>query len=96
MARAAATEEPLFRGFLWGYLRDRGWPEKRIFLTIAVLFWIGHLYYIAEAPISFWFVVPLGSTLLAFVAWRSRTITATMTAHALLNAVGDMVGHFRW
>ena len=95
-ARAATCEEPLFRGFLWGYLRDRDWPERRIFASVAILFWVGHLYYIVAAPISFWFVVPLGSTVLAYLAWRSGTITATMTTHALFNTLGDMVGHFRW
>ena len=96
LAFAASAEEPLFRGLLWGYLRDRDWPEKRVFAAVAVLFWIAHLYYITAAPISFWVVVPLCSTAFAYLAWRSRSIGTTMITHALTNAIGDIVGHFRW
>jgi hypothetical protein len=92
LTRAATYEEPLFRGFLWGYLKDRDWPERRV----ALLFWVGHLYCMFRASVSFWFVVPLGSVILAYLAWRSRTIAATMTAHAFLNTLGDTVGHRRW
>jgi hypothetical protein len=72
LTRAATYEEPLFRGFLWGYLKDRDWPERRVFGAVALLFWVGHLYCIFRAPVSFWFVVPLGSVILAYLAWRSR------------------------
>lgn len=87
LAFAASAEEPLFRGLLWGYLRDRDWPEKRVFATVAALFWIAHFYYITAAPISFWLVVPLCSTVFTYLAWRSRSIGTTMITHALSNAI---------
>lgn len=96
LAFAASLEEPLFRGLLWGYLRDRDWPEKRVFAAVVALFWIAHFYYIAGVPISFWLVVPLCSIVFTCLAWRSRSIGTTMMAHALTNAIGGIVSHFRW
>lgn len=45
LVNAASQEEPLFRGFLWGWLEQRGWPGRRIWLAQAGLFWLGHIYY---------------------------------------------------
>jgi membrane protease YdiL (CAAX protease family) len=35
LAHAAIFEEPIFRGFLWGYLRKVNWKEKWILLFQA-------------------------------------------------------------
>jgi len=53
LCNAATLEEPLFRGFLWGYLRLQGWNEKWIWLFQALLFWVGHIYYLGVASYSF-------------------------------------------
>lgn len=63
---------------------------------MTALFWLAHLYYIFEAPLRFWLVMPLGSGLLAYLAWRSRSVTSTMVAHGVMNAMGDMVRHRLW
>jgi hypothetical protein len=85
---AAVSEEPLFRGFLWGYLRKAGWKNIWILLFQAGLFMIGHIYYVIEAPISFWLIVPLGALVLGALAWRSRTICSSLAAHAVVNGFG--------
>jgi membrane protease YdiL (CAAX protease family) len=84
---AAVTEEPLFRGFLWGYLRRAGWREVWIWLFQAGLFWVGHIYYLGKLPISFWLVVPAGGLILGLLAWRSRSIATSMAAHAAMNGL---------
>ncbi len=89
---AAVSEEPLFRGFLWGYLRKAGWQEVWIWLFQAGLFMIGHMYYLKNALISFWIIVPIGALVYGWVAWRSRSITASMAAHATLNTVLPILG----
>lgn len=84
---AAVTEEPVFRGFLWGYLRKTGWRDVWIWLFQAALFTLAHLYYVKSAPLMFWFSVPVGGLALGWLAWRSRTITTSMTAHGVVNGL---------
>lgn len=96
LTTAAFLEEPLFRGFLWGYLRMAGWKDVWIWLLQAVLFALGHSYYFGRANISFWVIVPTASLILGWIAWRSRSIGASMTVHGFLNSVTDLVSHTRW
>jgi membrane protease YdiL (CAAX protease family) len=95
---AALSEEPLFRGFLWGYLRQAGLREAWIWLIQAGLFVLGHLYHIVLYPFSFWVVVPTGALLFGWMAWRSRTIASSMLVHALTNTllvpVAIVVAHY--
>lgn len=85
---AAVSEEPLFRGFLWGWLRRTGWQDRWILLFQAGLFMLSHIYYIERLPYSFWIVVPVGSLVFGWLAWRSRSIATSMAAHAALNGLG--------
>ena len=90
---AAVAEEPLFRGFLWGKLRARGWKESRIWLFQALLFVVGHLYYVGSANISAFLVVPLGALILGLSAWRTRSVGTSMIAHGITNAFGNTLAH---
>lgn len=83
---AAISEEPVFRGFLWGYLRRLGWQEIWVWLVQAFLFMSAHLYFKDALPFNFWIVVPLAGLILGGLAWRSRSIAAGMLAHAAYNA----------
>lgn len=85
---AAISEEPLFRGFLWGYLQKSKWKNVWIWLFQAGLFTFAHLYYFKTSPFSFWVVVPVGALTQGAIAWRSKTITSSMAAHAVGNALG--------
>jgi len=84
---AAVSEEPLFRGFLWGHLRKLGWKDRTIWLFQAGLFTLAHIYYLTQHPLSFWVLVPFGALLFGFLVWRSRTITSSIAAHAVMNAM---------
>jgi membrane protease YdiL (CAAX protease family) len=96
---AAVSEEPVFRGFLWGYLQKMGWRDVWIWLFQAGLFWLGHLFYINSAPISFWLLIPLGGLVLGWLAWRSRSIATSMAAHGVMNGLSQsmalLVASFR-
>lgn len=92
MSYAAISEEPLFRGFLWGYLRKAGWREIWIWLFQAGLFWVGHIYYFGKLPISFW-IVPLAGLLLGGLAWRSRSIATSIAAHGAMNGFGQYLAY---
>jgi hypothetical protein len=85
--RAAAYEEPLFRGFLWGALRQRQLSDLHVWLLQVGLFSIGHLYYFRRFPISFWLVVPVTGMVCGLLAWRSRSIIPGMVAHGIANGL---------
>lgn len=91
LTNAAILEEPFFRGILWGALKKLRWKEGWIYLTQAVLFWIGHIYYIGTYPYSFWIVVPLASLVLGILAWRSRSVATSMFAHGMINGLGQIL-----
>jgi membrane protease YdiL (CAAX protease family) len=89
---AAVAEEPLFRGFLWGYLRHSGWQDRWIWLFQAGLFMFGHIYYFNRLPYSLWIIVPVAALVLGWMAWRSRSIATSMATHATMNALGMTFG----
>ena len=97
LAHAAIFEEPMFRGFLWGYLRKVNWKEKWILLFQASLFWIAHINYL-DRPYSFWIAVPVSGIVLGFLVWRSRSLVSAMFAHAIVNSMSyvmlDLLFHF--
>ena len=82
---APINEEPLFRGFLWGYLRQLKWKEHLIWLFQALLFTSAHLYLAGQFPLRFWVFIPVAGLLFGFLTWRSRSIAPAMLAHAMVN-----------
>lgn len=93
---AASCEEPLFRGFLWGFLRELHWKDHWILLFQTLTFMLGHIYYIDNALFSLFIVVPVAGILLGIIAWRSKSAGASMITHSLINSVGDVVSHFNF
>jgi membrane protease YdiL (CAAX protease family) len=91
---AGIAEEPLFRGFLWGALRRAGWKEIWIWLLQGGLFWLAHLYYLGQAPLSFWVIVPVAGLVLGLLVWRSRSVGASMVAHGFGNGVGQIIAYY--
>lgn len=91
---AAVWEEPLFRGFLWGYLRQARWPNMVIWIFQALLFTTGHIYYLKDEALFPWFVrMFLPSLIIGLIAWRAKSIFASMLTHGMFNASGDMLLH---
>ena len=93
---AAALEEPLFRGFLWGELREWGWKENHIWLLQTLLFTLGHIYYLGSANLSLFVIVPLGALILGFMAWKSRSIGISMLIHGIINSLGGNFFTLLW
>lgn len=96
LSTAAAMEEPLFRGFLWGVLKDRGWKELWIWLFQALLFMLGHIYYLGINNYSFFLVVPLGALVLGLAAWKSRSIGTSILIHGISNSFGGNFFFLLW
>ncbi len=88
---ASVSEEPLFRGFLWGYLRRLGWKEFWIWLMQGAIFVSAHWYFKDALPFNFWVVVPLAGLILGLFAWRTRSLAPGMMAHAAYNAGAYLV-----
>jgi membrane protease YdiL (CAAX protease family) len=91
---AAVMEEPLFRGFFWGYMRKAGCRNAWIWLFQALLFTAGHVYYLSSEPPGAWFVrMMLPALLFGLMAWGAKSIFASMVTHGTFNAVSDMLAH---
>ena len=88
---AAVQEEPLFRGFLWGYLHRLGWAELWVWLCQAILFMLAHLYFINALGTQFWIAVPAAALILGLFSWRSRSIAPGMLAHAAYNSAAYII-----
>ncbi|HLO31106.1 MAG TPA: CPBP family intramembrane glutamic endopeptidase [Anaerolineales bacterium] len=96
MTMAGVFEEPLFRGFLWGYLRRAHWQDSWIWPFQALLFTLGHVYYLQTEAIGPWFLrIGLPALLIGFVAWQAKSIFASIVTHGFFNASGDMLLHTR-
>ena len=92
LGMAAVSEEPLFRGFLWGHLRKLNWREIWIWLFQAGLFSLAHIYYLWSYPISFWLIVPFGG-LVPGPGWHGARvrIATSMATHGAMNGWGRML-----
>lgn len=95
LANAAVSEEPLFRGFLWGYLERKGWKQYQILFFQAGLFCLGHIYYLPDKPIYFlWtFIIPL---FLGLLLMKSKSIGSSMIAHGMVNSLSDLIQYYTW
>ena len=94
---AATAEEPLFRGFLWGFLKDHGWREPAICLFQTALFMLGHIYYLGSYNLSLFVVVPLCAFVFGILVWRSHSIGVSMVTHAFVNStLDDLVAALVW
>lgn len=96
LSNAAIAEEPLFRGFIWGYLKWLHVNEYWIWLIQAGLFCLGHIYYLNTAPYSFFIAIPAMALIFGFIAWRSRSISSSMIIHGLYNSFSEFVAYSGW
>jgi membrane protease YdiL (CAAX protease family) len=83
---AAVSEEPLFRGFLWGGLRRAHVREFWIWLIQAVLFTTAHLHLLnTPQPVLFFSLTFINALLFGLFVWRSRTLAASLGMHGFAN-----------
>jgi membrane protease YdiL (CAAX protease family) len=82
---APLNEEPLFRGFLWGALRQRNWHNGSILIVQAILFTGAHAYFAKQYPFEFWIFIPAAAILFGILTMRSRSIAPAILAHAMIN-----------
>ncbi|MFN8412603.1 MAG: CPBP family intramembrane glutamic endopeptidase [Anaerolineales bacterium] len=85
LGSAPVNEEPLFRGFLWGTLRQAKWKDGQILIIQTVLFTSAHIYFANQCPLMFWSLIPLSAILFGVLAVRSKSISTAMLAHGMIN-----------
>ncbi len=80
---APVVEEMAFRGFLVGYLQQRGWNKWLICLVQMVLFWFGHFIAWQQNPVALFTMLPI----FGFIAWwltvRSKNLVPSIIFHYL-------------
>ena len=82
---APINEEPLFRGFLWGHLRELKWKDGWILILQAILFACAHVYFAGRYPLMFWVYIPAAAILFGYLTLRSRSIAPAILAHGMIN-----------
>jgi len=83
---AACPEESLFRGFLWGALRKLRIKEIWILFIQALLFALGHIFYLSsENGLLSVGLVFAGALIMGLLVWRSRSLSSSMAYHAFFN-----------
>jgi len=82
---APINEEPLFRGFLWGALRQLKLSNGWILLIQTLLFTSAHVYFAHQYPLMFWVYIPAAAILFGILTLRSRSISAAILAHGMIN-----------
>lgn len=91
LCNPALTEEPIFRGFLWGYLKKMGLRDGWVLLITSGLFVISHpTFFMTKWLISLLLISPF-VLLLGFLVWRSRSLVPSMIAHMAYNAAWYVV-----
>lgn len=79
-------EEPLFRGFFWGYLNKYKLSDITICIIQTLLFWGGHINYI-DTGLNFWIWHPITAFLLGLIIVKTKNIAYSLGAHALVNTI---------
>jgi membrane protease YdiL (CAAX protease family) len=79
------VEEVVFRGMLWMFLKKLNFSEYKIVILQAIFFWISHVYFASEIPVSFWVITPIMSIILGVSVWSTRSITSSIFVHVLFN-----------
>jgi membrane protease YdiL (CAAX protease family) len=79
-------EETVFRGFLWGYLREFKISEMEILFITSGIFWISHINYLSHSW-TFWIQLPIISLYLGFLAYKSKMSSPSIFAHAFYNTL---------
>jgi membrane protease YdiL (CAAX protease family) len=82
---AAIPEEFIFRGLLVGYLVKLFENDNKAYLIQGLVFWLFHFDRILISPIAFFVTIPMGALLFSLLAWRSRSLTPSVAAHATYN-----------
>jgi membrane protease YdiL (CAAX protease family) len=66
-------------------LRQAKWKEGWILVFQAVIFTSAHIYFASRYPLMFWVYIPVTAVVFGVMTMRSRSISAALLAHGLVN-----------
>lgn len=91
MSSSAVIEEPVYRGFLLGYLvHKRGWDAPKAIVAQAILFTLSHPHTLSK-PLVFFIALPLSGIVYGWLTIRTRNISTSMFSHALHNTIVSLI-----
>jgi membrane protease YdiL (CAAX protease family) len=88
---APINEEPLFRGFLWGMLRQLKLSDGWILVIQTLLFSSAHVYFANQYPLMFWVYIPIAAITFGLLTLHSRSIGPAILTHGLINGSAYVV-----
>jgi membrane protease YdiL (CAAX protease family) len=87
----ATIEEIVYRGFLWGYLIQFGWSEKKVVWTQGILFWLIHFNRIFYSPLTFFISIPINIFFLTYLIRKTRQVFWPIMFHTASNVIVPVV-----
>jgi membrane protease YdiL (CAAX protease family) len=85
MSQSVILEEPIFRGFLFGYLTEKKVKPYLVIIITGFLFWISHI--ASYEKVTFFFIyLPVVSLFLGVITYKSKSILPAIICHGLWNA----------
>lgn len=84
-------QEAIFRGVLFMYLKDINLNDSKVLFVSTALFWITHIHYLSEFPVTFWIVMPAVGLLFGYLAIRSKSVSISSVVHILYNAFSELL-----
>ncbi len=83
---AAPLEECLFRGFLWGGLKEFKIKEFWILIIQTTIFTVGHMYYLNIGNgLLYISMIFVGGLIEGLIVWRTRSLASSISFHAFFN-----------
>ncbi len=84
------SEEILFRGFIWGYLKREGWGEDKAIWAQGVVFWLVHFGKLVT-PFTFFLSLPVLIIISCYVTKRSKQVFPAILSHTIINSVSAIL-----
>ncbi len=91
LAAVSTVEEILCRGFLWGYLTQIGFSEKKAFWTQGIIFWLGHLSRSLATPITFFVTIPITTYIYSQIVRKTNQIFWSIVVHTIVNVIVPLI-----
>ncbi len=85
LSNVSISEEALFRGFLWGSLRRRGFSSYKILFIQAFLFMIFHINPVDMRSLAYYLSRIIMAMIMGLLAWKSKSILPGILTHAFHN-----------
>jgi membrane protease YdiL (CAAX protease family) len=89
-AQTAVGEEIIFRGFLWGYLKQIGLASHKALFLQGVVFWLLHLSSLSFLP-AFLISIPLVTIIYSLLAKYTKQVFPSIVSHAAYDTLVPLI-----